>query len=327
MNLVNYSIGETARRVGALHNEVVIDIRRAMRWSFENHVFSELPPLPGTVLEVIASGESEHNIIEGAVGTVAGLRVERLDIAGEPIAYRRDQVRYHPPLARPRSLRLFSAFESSTERFFQLQGLSAAPREWSQMPIFCFGNHQAISGPDDEITKPRGSAWTDFEFGIACVIGWEGRDISATEADSHIAGYTIINDWTARDYQLSEMRAAFGPHKSKDFATSLGPALVTLDELRDRIIAPGRYDLGMIARVNGEEVGRGNLREIRWTFPQMIAHASSDVSLYPGDVLGSGVVGKGSLFDLTDGRGPWLRPGDVVELEVERLGILRNTLA
>jgi 2-keto-4-pentenoate hydratase/2-oxohepta-3-ene-1,7-dioic acid hydratase in catechol pathway len=327
MNLVTYSRSDAGRRVGLLHNDFVIDLERALTWCLENRVLSAGPPVPGEVLEVVTAPDKERQAIEAAVGTVAGLRLERLDVGGEPVAHRSSEVALHAPVPRPRSLRLFCAFEAGIQRFFELQGLSAVPREWSQMPLFFYGNHQAIYGPEEEISKPRGSAWLDFEFGIACVIGREGRDIRLVDADRHLAGYTIINDWTARDYQLSEMRGAMGPHKGKDFATSLGPALVTPDELNDRQTAPGRYSLTMVARVNGHEVGRGNFQDIHWTFPQMIARASSDTTLYPGDVLGSGVIGRGCLYDVTDGRGPWLRPGDVVELQVERLGILRSRVA
>lgn len=327
MNLVTFSQAGGSGRVGVLHNNYVVDLEQALAWCVENRVISAALPAPHTVLEAVTGPQKEQEAIQAAVGTVCGLRLERLDVRGEPVAHRLEETSLQSPLARPSSLRLFAAFEAGIQRFFQLQGLSTVPREWGQMPIFFFGNHLAIFGPDEEISKPRGSAWLDFELGIACVIGRTGRDISLEEAEDHIAGYTIINDWTARDYQLSEMRAAMGPHKGKDFATSLGPLLVTPDELADRQMSAGRYNLGMIARVNGNEIGRSNLQEIHWTFPQMIARASSDTPLHPGDVLGSGVIGRGCLYDVTDGRGPWLRPGDIVELEIERLGVLRNQIA
>lgn len=327
MNLVTFETRGGGERVGALHNDYVVDLEQALAWCLENRVISSLPSTPHTVLEAVTGPQKEQEAIQAAVGTVCGLRLERLEVKGNPVAHRLEEANLRSPLARPGSLRLFTAFEAGIQRFFQLQGLSAVPREWGQMPIFFFGNHLAIFGPGETISKPRGSAWLDFELGIACVIGRTGRDISLTEAENYIAGYTVINDWTARDYQLSEMRAAMGPHKGKDFATSLGPVLVTPDELANRQVSAGRYNLGMIARVNGNEVGRGNFQEIHWTFPQMIARASSDTSLHPGDVLGSGVIGRGCLYDVTNGRGPWLRPGDTVELEVERLGVLRNQIA
>ncbi len=134
----------------------------------------------------------------------------------------------------------------------------------------------------------------------------------------------IMNDWSARDIQREEMTVGLGPAKGKDFATSLGPWLVTPDELEDYDLSDGRYNLSMIARVNGVERSRGNFRDIFYTFGQMIAHASRDATLEPGDVLGSGTVGTGCLLELTAGQGPWLEEGDLVELEITGLGVLSN---
>jgi fumarylacetoacetate (FAA) hydrolase len=163
------------------------------------------------------------------------------------------------------------------------------------------------------------------------MIGREGRNIPPDAADEYIAGFTIMNDWSARDVQREEMKVGLGPAKGKDFATSLGPWLVTPDELADRREpAPARgetgargwhYRLEMVARVDGKEISRGNLADLYWTFAEMIAYASRDCTLYPGDVIGSGTVGTGCLLELGL---PWLEPGQVVELEVERLGVLRN---
>ena len=158
------------------------------------------------------------------------------------------------------------------------------------------------------------------------VIGKAGADIPAAAAWDHVAGFTIMNDWSARDVQRQEMSVGLGPAKGKDFATSLGPAIVTLDELADRFDG-ARHDLTMIARINGEEVTRGNARTIYWTFPQMIERASRNVELWPGDVIGSGTVGGGCLLELGEEVHPWLQPGDEVELEIERLGRLRNLIA
>jgi fumarylacetoacetate (FAA) hydrolase len=142
-----------------------------------------------------------------------------------------------------------------------------------------------------------------------------------------VAGFTIMNDWSARDIQRVEMAVGLGPSKSKDFATSLGPRLVSLDELRD-CYHDGRLHLDMTARVNGKEYSRGNSGTMYWTWPQILAHASRDADLRPGDVLGSGTVGTGCILELTpETVGGWLKPGDVVELEIERIGILRNIVA
>jgi len=159
------------------------------------------------------------------------------------------------------------------------------------------------------------------------VIGKAGTNITPEEAPNHIFGFTIFNDWSARDVQVQEMRVNFGPVKSKDFAASYGPVIVTPDSLVDRATErPGVYDLSMTAKVNGVELSRGNFNDIYWSFGDIIARASQSVMLNPGDVIGSGTVGTGCLYELTKNQGPWLNEGDIVELEVERIGILRNTL-
>ena len=202
--------------------------------------------------------------------------------------------------------------------------------DWYDIPVFYFGNHTAILGPDDPVRRPKASQALDFELELACVIGRRGKDIPAPDAQRYIFGYTIMNDWSARDVQMKEMKVGLGPAKGKDFATSLGPWLVTPDEIEDRRIERGDkgsvYDLSMTARVNGAERSRGNWKDIYFTFAQMIERASADVWLHAGDVIGSGTVGTGCLLELTSGQGPWLNPGDVVELEIERLGVLRNRI-
>ncbi len=155
-------------------------------------------------------------------------------------------------------------------------------------------------------------------------MGKGGRDIPEEKSEECIAGYMIMNDWSARDVQEREMKIGLGPAKAKDFATSLGPWLVTPDELHDKKTGPGRFDLQMIARVNGKQLSKGNMKSMHWTFPQMIAWASQSVELQPGEVFGSGTVGTGSLLELGPDVHRWLKPGDRVELEIERLGVLGN---
>lgn len=230
------------------------------------------------------------------------------------------------PLEYINSLRDFYAFEQHVATANANRGREV-PKEWYQFPVFYFSNANSIYGPNDIIPYPSYSNALDYELEVACVIGKPGRDILADDAEDHIFGYMIFNDWSARDVQAQEMRVGLGPAKGKDFANSFGPYLVTPDELADRRVGrPGVYDLEMIARVNGVEKSRGNWKDLYWSFGQMIERASQDVTLQPGDVIGSGTVGTGCLLELTKGDGPWLQPGDVVELEIERLGILRNTI-
>jgi fumarylacetoacetate (FAA) hydrolase len=228
------------------------------------------------------------------------------------------------PLPCPRSLRDFYAFEQHVVSAYRTRGREVPPA-WYEVPVFYFGHAGAIVGPNAAVRKPAATNELDFELELACVIGKPGRDIPADQAFDHVAGYTVMNDWSARDLQRQEMSVGLGPAKGKDFATSLGPYLVTPDELADRFDG-ARHDLTMIARIDGEEVGRGNAGTIHWTFARMIERASQDVELLPGDVIGSGTVGGGCLLELGEEVHPWLQPGDEVELEIERLGRLRNVV-
>ena len=235
------------------------------------------------------------------------------------------EARLLAPVPRPRSLRDFYAFEQHVKTANAKRGREVPPA-WYEVPVFYYAHPGTILGPEAPIPKPTATSELDFELEIACVIGRAGRDIPASEADAHIAGYTIMNDWSARDIQRQEMSVGLGPAKGKDFATSLGPYLVTPDELADRLV-DGRHDLSMVARINGEEVSRGNTRDLHWTFAQMIERASQNVELLPGDVIGSGTVGTGCILELGPDTHPWLEPGDEIELEIDRLGRLRNVIS
>jgi fumarylacetoacetate (FAA) hydrolase len=213
-------------------------------------------------------------------------------------------VRLLAPIPRPPSIRDFYAFERHVATARAQRGLEMAP-EWYQIPVFYFSNPAAVSGPEDNVAFPAESAAWDYELEAAAVMGADGR----------IAGFTVLNDWSARDLQKMEMAVGLGPAKGKDFATSMGPVLVSPDELGD-------LRLEMVARVNGEERSRGNLAEMHWTWDQLVEHAGRNTRLVIGDVLGSGTVGTGCILEHGDGR--WLRSGDVVELEIEAIGILRN---
>jgi fumarylacetoacetate (FAA) hydrolase len=226
-----------------------------------------------------------------------------------------------PPVA---SIRDFYAFEQHVKTALRLRGLDMKP-EWYEVPVFYFSNPAGVIGPDEPVWAPQGSRALDFELELACVIGAECRDLPADDrALEFVAGFTIMNDWSARDLQRKEMAVGLGPSKGKDFATSLGPELVTFDELGDRY-REGRLQLEMTAAVNGRVLSRGDSGAMHWTWPQLLAHASRDTRLRPGDVIGSGTVGTGCILELTpDAVGGWLQPGDVVELTVDRLGTLRN---
>jgi fumarylacetoacetate (FAA) hydrolase len=228
------------------------------------------------------------------------------------------------PLPTVASVRDFYAFEQHVKTCRAQRGLDMV-KEWYEVPVFYFSNPAGVIGHEDPVAAPRGSEALDYELELACVIGREARDVPADDtALDYVAGFTIMNDWSARDLQRREMAVGLGPSKGKDFATSLGPVLVTFDELADRY-RDGRLHLEMTAAVDGRVLSRGNSGSMYWTWPQLIAHASRDATLRPGDVLGSGTVGTGCILELTpEAAGGWLEPGVVVELTVERIGTLRN---
>jgi len=236
-------------------------------------------------------------------------------------------VQLHAPIPRPTTLRDGYAFETHVKTANANRGREVPP-EWYKFPIFYFTNPNNIFGPGEEIPYPAYTHELDYELEIAAVIGKPGTNLTPEQAPDHIFGYTIFNDWSARDVQREEMKVGLGPAKGKDFASTLGPCIVTPDELADRSTGrPGVYDLSMTARVNGVERSRGNFNDMYWTFGDLLARASQSVMLSPGDVIGSGTVGTGCLLELTKAQGPWLQAGDVVELEIERIGTLTNKVA
>jgi fumarylacetoacetate (FAA) hydrolase len=228
------------------------------------------------------------------------------------------------PLPAVASLRDFYAFEQHVATCRRQRGADVPP-QWYQVPVFYFSNPANVIGHDDPVWAPQGSQALDYELELACVVGRPCRDLPADDrAIEVLAGFTIMNDWSARDLQRQEMAVGLGPSKGKDFATSLGPEVVSCDELSD-CYREGRLHLEMTATVNGRVLSRGNAGSMYWTWPQILAHASRDANLRPGDVIGSGTVGGGCILELTpEAVGGWLKPGDVVELTVERLGTLRN---
>lgn len=231
------------------------------------------------------------------------------------LSHQDPDVRLLTPLDRVSSLRDFLAFEDHVKRGAERRS-GQVPDYWYEAPIYYKGNHRTIIGPDDECRWPHYTERLDFELELAMVVGRRGRDISAAEAPDFVFGFTVFNDFSARDVQAKEMSAWLGPGKGKDFANALGPCIVTADE-----VGP-EPDLEMICRVNGEEWGRARSSDARWRWAQMIAHVSQGEDIYPGDVYGSGTPGGCCGLDL----GRQLEAGDMVELEIEHIGVLRNRI-
>jgi fumarylacetoacetate (FAA) hydrolase len=226
--------------------------------------------------------------------------------AREHAEYALVDVDLRPPVLRPPSVRDFMAFEEHVANARRLRG-AEVPKEWYEIPVFYFSNPHAIFGDGEVVPYPQGTSELDYELEGAAIIGAEGK----------IGGFTVMNDWSARDLQRAEMRVGLGPAKGKDFATSIGPILVTPDEFDGS-------EGTMVARVNGEERSRGNLAAMYHSWSALLAQAGRNTILSPGDVIGSGTVGTGCILEHGDGR--WLQHGDVVELEIEGIGVLRNTV-
>ena len=244
---------------------------------------------------------------------------------GDPEAV--DRVQLLAPIPEPPSIRDFYAFEAHVATARRSRGLEMEP-DWYELPVFYFTNPSAVVGPDDAVRAPRRSTELDYELEVAAVIGVDCADVDASLWVDVVAGFTVMNDWSARDLQRREMALGLGPAKGKDFATSLGPLLVTPDEL---IGEDGVPRATMTTRVNGEEWSRGELADLHHGWGTLVAHASRDVRLRPGDVIGSGTVGTGCILELglVHGRDrfPYLTSGDRVEVEVEGIGVLRSPVA
>ena len=317
---VHTSLGRHAR-LGAVVDAGIVDLNFACAWHLASRGESRPYPLadvlvPDAMLPFLEGGDTCLGFARATIDHLckAGAGEHHPEgLNGETLLYPPSNVRLLAPLPRPASLRDFYAVERHVRAGFEKRG-EPMPREWYEIPVYYKGNHQAIIGPDEPVEWPAFTEKFDYELEIAFVIGRAGRDIAASDAMRHVAGFTIMNDFSARDMQRTEMRVRLGPAKGKDWATALGPVLVTTDELGDP------YNLAMTARVNGEVWSQGNTGEIFWRFEQMIEFASKGEMVYPGDVFGSGTVGTGCGLELDR----WVQPGDLIELEIERIGVLRS---
>jgi 2-keto-4-pentenoate hydratase/2-oxohepta-3-ene-1,7-dioic acid hydratase in catechol pathway len=235
-----------------------------------------------------------------------------------------DQADVLAPISRPPSVRDFMAFESHVVTSSAALGAQVSP-VWYEQPVFYFTNPAAILGPTDDVPMAPGTKAYDYELEVAAVVGRSGSDIAPKDAEQHIAGYVVLCDWSARDLQSAEMAVGLGPAKGKDTATTLGPFLVTPDELEPYRSGHG-FDLAMTAIVNGRAYSAGNWKDLHWSFPQMLAYASRGTELRPGDIIGSGTVGTGCILELSLVHGhdayPWLSEQDEVRLEVGGLGAI-----
>ncbi len=309
-------------RLGALIENLVADLNLGARALFEREGKTNPRQLADTLVppEMIAFLDMGEDSLAAAKKTIHFLKEERakkenavLGNHKERLLYSEKEIHLLPPLPRPRALRDFFAFEDHALQASKRRN-EPLSESWYDQPVYYKGNHREIYGPAQTIPWPSYTRRFDFELEIACVIGKKGRDIPIEEAGQFIAGYTILNDFSARDIQRNEMVCRMGPAKGKDFATGLGPSLVTVDELKNP------HDLKMSVSINGEKWSEGNSGGRYWSFETMISHISQEETVYPGDVLGSGTYYRGCGLDLDR----WVKPGDVIELEVAGLGKLVN---
>jgi 2-keto-4-pentenoate hydratase/2-oxohepta-3-ene-1,7-dioic acid hydratase in catechol pathway len=299
-----------------------------MRWAT-----FQIPPAATERIGVVRGNE----IYAVAAGTrlidLLGDDGERLAAAGaEALAspaevVRVDRVRLLPPIPRPPAVRDFMTFRQHIEVIRKAQGLEL-PKQFFELPVFYFTNPHALVGAHDPVPMPPGCQNLDFECEIGVVIGRDGENLDPKNAADHVVGYCLFNDWSARDVQRNEMEMRLGPAKGKDTATTLGPWLVTKDEL-EPWRRPRGYDLQMVVSVNGREYGRDRWSNAFWSIGEIIAYASRGTKVCAGDVLGTGTCGNGCLAELRTGDAaayPWLAVGDEIVYEVEQLGRIANRI-
>lgn len=294
MRIYRYATDKSARIAIAVDDGPLIDLDAALGSSAAE---------VGSTLAFIQAGPDAWTAAAAAVRAAS-------DDAVVP-----DDAKFLNPLDRIESLRDFLAFEDHVKGGAERRG-TTVPDYWYEAPVYYKGNHRTLIGPNDECPWPSYTSKMDFELELGMIVGTGGRDIDAGSAGRHIFGFTVFNDLSARDIQSKEMSAWLGPAKGKDFANAFGPCIVTADELG------AEPDLEMICRVNGHEWGRARSSAMRWNWGDMIAHVSRDEDIFPGDVYGSGTPGGCCGLDI----GRSLTPGDVVELEIEQIGVLRNSI-
>jgi 2-keto-4-pentenoate hydratase/2-oxohepta-3-ene-1,7-dioic acid hydratase in catechol pathway len=303
-------------RLGAVHAGGVVDLAAAALAAGAREGMGGSPAAATDMAAFLAGGERSVEAAGRCLDVVSREGRDLRSPAGDPVWLPDGDIRLLPPI-RPASIRDVVGFEDHARAGAARRGAELF-RGWHDRPFYYRGNHRAVLGPEDEVVRPSFTTQLDFELEVACVVGQDVRDAGEDEAAAAILGFTVMNDWSARDVQRAEMDSRMGPSKSKDFATSLGPCILLAERGAPQPAAR------MTARVNGRIVCDANLAAATWTFPAVIAFASRDETVAAGDVFGSGTPFGGCMLDHG---GPWLEPGDVVELEVEGIGVLRNRIA
>lgn len=308
------------QRLGAVVPAGILDLNFACA----SRLAATGEPRPHKVADAIVP-DNMREFLEGGSPAMAAAR-ESMAFFGqtqpergpndETLLYAERDVKLLTPLPNPASLRDFFAFEQHVATAFG-KGGAPVPAEWYQIPVYYKSGHHDLIGTDEEVPWPSFTQKFDYELELAVVIGKKGSDIPVDRAAEYIAGFMVMNDFSARDIQRQEMKVRLGPAKGKDWCSALGPVLVTADEIGNP------YSLRMTARVNGKLWSEGTSAAMHWKFEQMIAFLSMNDTIHPGDIIGSGTVGTGCGLELDR----WVRRGDVIELEIENIGVLRNRVA
>ena len=303
---------------GFLENDRVIDIPMAAKWISDNNN-NHFLSLPNSLKEALENWDYNYTIIKQLKNEISSNDIESF-------SYEESDLIMLSPIPDPPAFRDFYAFEQHVKAARKLRGLEMNP-DWYKIPIFYFSNPNCCYGHQAEIPYPNKTTELDFELEFAIIIGNGGINIKKENAENVIAGYTILNDWSSRNLQREEMPMSLGPAKGKDFASSFGPYMVTPDELDDSWGDDEKLHLRMTCHVNDKLISDGNTNDLYHSFGSMIERASLNTSLLPGEYIGSGTVGTGCILELRpENTGGWLKKGDVIRLEIEKLGVLENKI-
>lgn len=320
----HHATGESKNRLGILLDEnTVLDPNFTWAVDYEREGMRNIyqranRKLPSSLQELLLYHESPFDILEESYGLYLFLKMvgdlETRD--GTPLLYQLDNgsASLASPLDKITSYRDFYAHEKHVKKGFEKRG-EDIPEAWYEMPVYYKGSTQGFIGPGQEILWPSYTKVLDYELEMAMIVGKEGRNIKEENAMDHIFGLSILNDISARDIQKKEMSVRLGPAKGKDFCSVLGPVIVTMDEFDHQ-----EPNLLMTAKVNGKEWSRGHSADSTFNFSQMLAHASRDEWVMPGDLFGSGTVGTGCGLEIDK----WIQPEDEIELEIQGIGKLKN---
>ena len=313
-------------RYGFKKGNYIVDILHLSKFFEEKNKDERFINLPSSLKSCLKNWKENFKKFKELDKALINENIDSTTKEGFRIAQLESELNFLAPVPNPQSFRDFYAFEQHVRSARKLRGLDMHP-DWFKIPIFYFSNAAAIYGHGATIPYPFGTKELDFELEFAVIIANGGSNINQKDANNYIAGYTVCNDWSARDLQREEMAMNLGPAKGKDFATSFGPYMVTPDELEKKWDNNGKIHLRMTCHVNGNLISDGNTNDLYHPFTKMIERASMNTKLIPGDYIGSGTVGTGCILELRpENTGGWIKKGDVIKLEVEDLGVLKNTI-